>query len=154
MAYSHTWVVRNRNSVNVEAIATDAKALADNAGIDLKRSSLNDRPPTFGPMEIRFNARQNGCEDFQYPPHWDQNADRDFPPGFGWCKTNSMPYDVMVAATLLAIKHHLEDDVVARSDGAPDSGPWRAAIDLYRLTFPERTPPILDNWPGGSGREE
>ena len=52
-------------------------------------------------------------------------------PGFDFCKTARKPYDVVVCAALLAIKHHQGDNVEIRSDG--DFGDeWQPAYRLYR----------------------
>ncbi len=52
-----------------------------------------------------------------------------------------MPYDQLVAATMLVIKHHLRDGVVIKSGGEHNSGTWGAAMNLYLRTFPEREVP-------------
>lgn len=155
MGYTHRWVVKDRLSAQTPIIAQDAQTLAAACGFAVSHSfDEPERAPTFGPGYIQFNARVNAYEDFRYPPNWSSNADVGLPAGFGWCKTELQPYDTLVAATVLAIKHHLENDVVANSDGPPDSPAWTKAIDLYTRTFPERTVPVLDNWPTGSERED
>ena len=63
-----------------------------------------------------------------------------------------LPYDQLVAATMLVIKHHLGDDVVIKSDGEHRSATWNAALNLYLRTFAERDAPVLDNWPSAQGR--
>ena len=60
----------------------------------------------------------------------------------------------MVTGAQPAVKNRPGSAVVGRSDGAADSPAWRQAIDLYDKTFPDQGTPILDSWPGGSGREE
>ena len=108
--------------------------------------------PVFSPTEIRFNARENGCDDFRYPPDPRDNEKAGQPAGYGSCNTDMLPYDQLVAATMLVIKHHLGDDVVIQSDGDHRSGTWGAAMNLYLRTFPDRDVPNLDNWPGAQGR--
>lgn len=152
MGYAHSWVVKYRTVANVPAIIEDVRTLTEIAGIPLQRSVDDPSPPTFGPGEVRFNAQENGCEDFRYPPQWTQNADLGLPAGYGWCKTDELPYDAIVGAAVLAMKHHLADDVVTRSDGMPDSPAWMHAAELYQRAFPDRSVPVLDNWPGRSGR--
>ncbi len=62
-----------------------------------------------------------------------------------------MPYDQLVAAIMLVIKHHLGADVVIHSDGEDHTSTWGAAMNLYMRTFPDRDVRPLDNWPGAQG---
>ena len=151
--YIHRWVVKDSASAQTPTIAKDAQALANTWGQALQRSA--DEPeaaPVFSPSEIHFNAPESGADDFHYPPDWSENEAAGRPAGYGSCNTDMMPYNQLVAATVLVIKYHLGDDVIVRSDGAYNSGTWNAAVNLYLRTFPERNVPILDNWPYGSGR--
>ena len=150
--YIHRWWIKDRCSPKTPTIAKDTQALANTWGQPLHRSA--DEPeadPVFSPEEIRFNAPEGGCDDFHYPPCRSENEKADLPAGYGSCNTDMMPYDQLVAATMLAIKYHLGDDVVVKSDGDYCSGTWGAAVNLYLRTFPERDVPNLDNWPGARG---
>ena len=62
-----------------------------------------------------------------------------------------MPYNQLVAATMLVMKYHLGDDIVIKSDGDHRNGTWGAAMNLYLRVFPDRDVPNLDNWPGAQG---
>ena len=150
--YIHRWWVRDQCSPKTPAIAEDAQALANTWGKELHRSA--DEPeadPVFSPDEIRFNATEDGCDDFRYPPDPRENEKAGQLAGYGSCNTDMMPYDQLVAATMLVIKHHLGDDVVIKSDGEHRSGTWGAAMNLYLRTFPDRDVPNLDNWAGAQG---
>ena len=150
--YIHRWWVRDQCSPKTPAISKDAQALANTWGKELHRS--RDEPetePVFSPTEIRFNAPEDGRDDFRYPPHGIKNEKAGQLAGYGSCNTDMMPYDQLVAATMLVIKHHLGDDVVVKSDGDHRSGTWSAAVNLYLRTFPDRDVPNLDNWPGARG---
>ena len=151
--YIHRWWIKDQCSPKTSVIAEETQALANMWGKELGHSK--DEPeaePVFSPTEIRFNARENGCDDFRYPPCWNENTKAGQPAGYGYCNTDMMPYDQLVAATMLVIKHHLGDDVVIKSDGEHRSGTWGAAMNLYLRTFPDRDVPNLDNWPGAQGR--
>ena len=115
--YTHHWVVRNSTPAQAAAIAKEALDLANQCGIDLRRSSLDNREPQFKPDSIRFNAHAAGREDFHYPPDQRWNAAQRLPSGYGSCATDATPYDLLVGAVVLAIKQHLGLDVVARSEG-------------------------------------
>ena len=151
--YIHRWWIKDQCSTKTPTIAKDAQALANTWGRPLHRS--RDEPeaePVFSPTEIRFNAPEDGCDDFRYPPDRSENEQAGQPAGYGCCNTDMMPYDQLVAATMLVIKHHLSNDVVVKSDGEHRSSTWSAAMNLYLRTFPERDVPNLDNWPGALGR--
>ena len=146
--YIHRWWIKDQCSQKTPVIAEDAQALANTWGKPLHHSA--DEPeaePVFSPTEIRFNAPENGCDDFRYPPDQSENESA----SYGYCNTDMMPYDQLVAATMLVIKHHLGDDVAVKSDGDHRSGTWSAAVNLYLRTFPDRDVPDLDNWPGARG---
>ena len=150
--YIHRWWIKDQCSPKTSVIAEETQALAEMWGKALHHSK--DEPeaePVFSPTEIRFNARDDACDDFRYPhdPHENEQAGQ--PAGYGCCNTDMMPYDQLVAATMLVIKYHLGDDVVIRSDGKHNSGTWNAALNLYLRTFQERDVPNLDNWPGARG---
>jgi hypothetical protein len=56
-----------------------------------------------------------------------------------FCKTERKPYDVVVAAAVLRLKHHLGDAVDIGSDGRErDEAQWQPALDLYADVFGER----------------
>ena len=151
--YIHRWWIKDQCSPKTSTIAKDAQALANTWGKALRRSRNEPEvEPVFSPDEIRFNATEDGCDDFHYPPDWRENERAGQPAGYGCCNTDMMPYDQLVAATMLVIKHHLDNDVVIKSDGEHRSGTWGAAMNLYLRTFPDRDVPNLDNWPGAQGR--
>lgn len=64
---------------------------------------------------------------------------------FQCCKTARKPYDLVVCATLLAIKYHFPKTKIS-SDGFPSD--WVPAVVWYKTLFPDRTlgiGPWLDN---------
>ncbi len=67
-----------------------------------------------------------------------------------------MPYDQLVAATLLAIKHHLGNDVQINADGDHRSGAWCAVVNLYLRTFLDRDvqPSKTGSAPKADGSEQ
>ncbi len=151
--YLHQWWVKDPNSTQTAAIAKDVQALATTWGKPLQRSADEpDAQPVFSPTEISFNAREDGCDDFRYPLSWGENLPAGQTPGYGRCNTDMLPYDQLVAATMLVIKYHLGDGVVTQSDGEHNSATWSAAVNLYLRTFPDRDVPNIDNWPGAQGR--
>ena len=68
-------------------------------------------------------------------------------PGWDWCKTRRQPYDSIVAACILVVKHHLPEHLFIKSDGKWDAewahGAWGtniSPVQLYEHLFPERSP--------------
>ena len=146
--YVHRWWLKDQHSAKTPAISRDAAALANIWGQPLQHSAdESETEPVFATTEICFNATENGCDDFHFPPDWDDKEQA----YYSSCNTDMLPYNQLVAATMLVIKYHLGDDVVIKSDGDYCSGTWSAAVNLYLRTFPDRDVPNLDNWPGAQG---
>ena len=146
--YTHHWKIKDPCSALMPAIAKDTQALANMWGQQLQHSADEpDAPPVFSPEAIRFKAAEHAADAFRFPP---TGQDGDLA-SHGSCNTDMTPYDQMVAATLLAIKHHLGDYVEINAAGDDNSGTWNAAKNLYMRTFPERDVRPIDNWPGAKG---
>jgi hypothetical protein len=74
---------------------------------------------------VKFNgAGDYGCEDFWLPadPFEDDGND------FHFCKTNQMPYDIVVVAALCLLSHYCKNGVTISSDG--DAADWQAGLLL------------------------
>ena len=83
-----------------------------------------------------------GHETLCYPPDFEWNRKFHQPESLGsdFCKTARKPYDVVVCAALLAIKHHQGDNVEIHSDGKFDDE-WQPAYRLYRRATGRELPP-------------
>jgi len=57
-------------------------------------------------------------------------ADQDVAPGMTECKTNRMPYDLLVCAMLILVNHFIPDLLVINSDGGIED--WEPALRLAR----------------------
>ena len=62
------------------------------------------------------------------------------------CKTRRLPYDLAVMVSMIALKHHLGEQIVVYSKAAWQGG-WKytprhpgGAVGVYEHVFPERTP--------------
>ena len=133
------------------AISRDAQTLANTSGQQLQRSAdAPGAPPVFSPEEIRFKATEHADGGFCFWPAWRDDDET----GHGSCNTAMTPYDQLVAATLLGIKHHLGGHVEINAAGHDRSGTWNAAMNLCMRTFPDRDVQPLDNWPGAQGRQQ
>lgn len=149
--YAHSWVVKDGTSPQTQTIVADVQALADQCDFKMRTPRDKCEDFTLGPDRISLNAEVDGGGTFEYPPDRKRNVEIGVIAGYGVCITDAMPYDALVGAALLAIKHHLGDDVKVQSKGGPQHPAWQAAKALYSRTFPERVIPWLDNWPDGSG---
>ena len=140
-------MIKDEASAQTQTIAADVRALADQCDFKMRKPRNKYEDFTLGPDRISLNAEVDGGLTFEYPPDRKRNVKIGIPAGYGECNTFAKPYDALVGAALLSIKHHLGDDVQATSTGGPQHPAWQAAKALYSRTFPEREIPWLDNWP-------
>jgi hypothetical protein len=72
---------------------------------------------------LHINGKGNNAhEDFCLREHFTQNKDFDF------CKTAQKPYDKVVVACLIILKHYLKDNFEVNSDG--DAIEWIEGLQL------------------------
>ena len=132
MGYSHSYVLPEHADPRFAEIARDVNDII--AASEIPMGDADGNPgsqPQLGPELIRLNGIQpQHCETFLYPD----------PSGWEYCKTGYQPYDVIVCATLMAMKHHLQENVAISSDGDLDGPEWQAAYRLYRRAL-RRPPP-------------
>ena len=147
MGYTHYYTVADPlGDLKVLEIAADVKSIIMASEIQI--GDWNGEPgsePKLGPDEINFNAMQpDDFQDFRYPPPFEQNHRTGIEEGFSFCKTNRMPHDPVVCATLIAIKHHLGDQVRVSSDGDFDNAEeWGPAYKLYFRALRRELPPFF-----------
>ncbi len=145
--YTHFWEIKDQQSAQTQTIVADVQALAAQCNFQMRTPRDKYEEFTLGPDRISLNAEVDACATFNYPPNWENNVKIGVSAGHGACTTNALPYDALVGAALLAIKHHLGDDAAVRSMGGPQHAAWQAVFELCTRTFPEREIPQLDNWP-------
>lgn len=83
-------------------------------------------------------------EDFSLREHFKKNFDIQFyhNPGFNFCKTARKPYDVVVTACLIVLKHRLGDYIDVSSDGYQHD--WEAGLELAKRVLKLKTLTIPD----------
>ena len=96
------------------------------------RGPLGHGQPVVTPERVDFNGDGEGGCDMEHesfdvareldPEHENEAPVEDF------CKTARKPYDLLVTACLIALKHHFRE-VAVWSDG--DSADWAAGRELY-----------------------
>ena len=147
MGYTHYYTVADpRADMKVPEIADDVESIIMASEIQI--GDWNGEPnsePLLGPDEINFNAMQpEDFQNFRYPPQFTRNYQTGIEEGFNFCKTGRMPYDPVVCATLIAIKHHLGDHVRVSSDGDFDNADeWGPAYELYFRALRRELPPFF-----------
>lgn len=133
--YTHHYTVLDPTAdLKVTEIASDIQAIIRETGIRIVGPSGNsDELPVFTGTVIAFN----GCESesgeaFTYPPDFDWNRNNGLKEGHDWCKTYRRNYDPVVCAAVIALKHHLGDNVHITSDGHFVDEGWPEGYRLYR----------------------
>jgi len=66
-------------------------------------------------------------------------ADRDVAPGMTWCKTNRLPYDLLVCSMLILVNQFIPGLLVINSDGGIED--WEPALRLARTFDKDATLP-------------
>jgi hypothetical protein len=88
--------------------------------------------PIFDSDHIVFNGqRPDECEPFEIARvEFDR---RGRPEALGYCKTEGLPYDICVQASLVVLKHHLGSSIRVCSDVSDDA--WRSAVELTQAAL-------------------
>lgn len=135
MGYTHYYERRRDVAAPADAYgrwAMDAKAIvakAEEHGIRIAGWDGGDQQawPEFTEGYVSLNGWQDeSCETFiwhaevQDNPEWRDPAE----PYFYCVKTRQRPYDAVVVALLLRLKHYYGDAVDVSSDGAWDAAPY------------------------------
>lgn len=153
MGYTHYWTFqqpKRGDAAKVEALYQ--KAVKDCAKIirtyyeangGLSGYTAHTPIGTYGGLLVNGKG-DDAHEDFSLREHFKQNFATTFyrEPGFNFCKTARKPYDVVVTACLIVLKHRLGDYIDVSSDGYQHD--WEAGLELAKrvlklktLTIPE-----------------
>lgn len=84
--------------------------------------SAHVEPGTYGGVKVNGSQNSGQCEDFVLREHFSQNE------SFNFCKTRQYPYDAVVVACLIVLKHRLGDLIDVSSDG--DAEDWTDGVTL------------------------
>ena len=143
MGYTHYYEYGDMSARQFEAIVADVETLRGSARarLGIRTESACDQ------ANLRYEM--NGLGEEAFEPFAIMGGDQrelrpNFRnPNFHCCKTIRKPYDAIVAASLIAMKHHMRDDVELGSDGSIEEPDWDKAFRLYHETFPNRPPPPI-----------
>ena len=154
MGYTHYF--RHPKGVHTDfasrmpAIAQDARVIMDLARHHVAGpEGYPESAPVVTDETITFNGiGHDSHEAFNYPPvPWLAEPPYNSADLFDFCKTGRKPYDAAVVAVMLAIKHHMGDDVTLHTDALPDYDDdeelMAKGLALYRNAFPDR---LLNDW--------
>ena len=150
MGYTHYWSVKKApkgkatqtEKAYQKAILECAKVIryySETFG-GLAGYSAHCEPRLYGGLKVNGSNRVGSCEDFVMREHFSENAD------FEFCKTRQYPYDTVVTACLIILKHRLGPFIDVSSDGRRDD--WndglilaRKVLGLKRIDIPETIQP-------------
>ena len=138
MANSHCYTLKRTPDLCAQAIIGDIASLIAASDVSIVNDAGEPGTlPLIADDMVLFNGEEpDSCEPFQYPPDTEWNRRYGLPVGFGRVKTSFYPYDEVVKASLMVIKHHLGEDVEVSS--ADDVLGTPEAVSLFERTFPDR----------------
>jgi hypothetical protein len=131
MGYTHYWTLsRPITTEECAALAEDVEKIVAKSGVPVAYEyDEPTRPPRLDEREICLNGiGEDGHETFYIKAEKSGITNQPGMAGFAFCKTAAKPYDVIVAASLLALKDHLKADVRVSSDG--DLADWEPGFRL------------------------
>ena len=150
MGYTHYWSYKKApKGKTSQTEAAYQKAIVECAKViryysetfgGLSGFSAHCEPKLYGGLKVNGSNRVGSCEDFVMREHFRDNE------GFNFCKTRQYPYDTVVTACLIILKHRLGDLIDVSSDGRRDD--WndglilaRKVLGLKRIEIPETIQP-------------
>ena len=146
MGYTHYYTLGRRDDLKIEEIGRDVAKLIEVSEVDIVDGmGTPGTKPTVDSEIILFNGSgDQSHESFCYPPDFEYRERHGlFPVGFAFTKTELKPYDAVVAASFMVIKHLMGDAVEIDSDGGFENEAWLDARHLFRTAFPERQLGVL-----------
>lgn len=137
MGYTHYWHRKKTfNTAKFAAAAIDINKLITSTDVKVQWEMDDKRSPELTDKLVRFNGiGKEGHETFYVPrdlepDEWSKPEKGKY---FTFCKTAQKPYDLLVAASLVVLKHHLGKDIDVSSDG--DKADWEAPVSLVQSTL-------------------
>ena len=132
MGYTHYWEFSSNRGKTAQyekkyqlAIAKCAKVIryySDTFG-GLSGYTAHDKKRVYGGLKVN-GSREYSHEDFCMREHLSENE------GFNFCKTAQKPYDTVVVACLIIMRHYLGDSIRVSSDG--DRREWNDGLTLVQ----------------------
>jgi len=136
MGYTHYWEFKKPKKGTADKIeATYQSAIKECARIVKAYYAVNGGLSGFtahtpigkyGGLQVNGKG-DDAHEEFSLREHYRQNFDEE---SFGFCKTARKPYDIVVVACLIVLKHRLKDLIDISSDGYSDN--WKEGLRLAK----------------------
>jgi len=151
MGYTHYWTFKKPKRGDAEkteklyqrAIKDCAKIIKTYYDANGGLSGYTAHTPigTYGGILVN-GAGDDAHEPFELREHFKQNFENKFKEGFNFCKTARKPYDVVVTACLIVLKHRLGDYINVSSDGYQHE--WEEGLELAKRVLKLKTLTIPD----------
>ncbi len=120
MGYTHYWEFKSNKKLGFKkqeeifqrAISKCVDLVKAYSEIDggLSGYTAHAKKGVYGGLKVN-GSMQNAHEDFIIRSHFIENI------GMSFCKTARKPYDDVVTACLIILKHYLKDSIIISSDG-------------------------------------
>lgn len=149
MGYTHYWTFKKpkrgdaakTEELYQKAVKECAKIIRTYYEANGGLSGYTAHTPTGKYGGILVNGKGDDAhEDFVLREHFKQNFENT--DGFDFCKTARKPYDVVVTACLIVLKHRLGDYIDVSSDGFHRD--WLAGLELAKCVLKLKTLRIPD----------
>jgi hypothetical protein len=127
MGYTHYWTIGKLDPEQFVKFSADCEKIIDDCkqnGIAIAGGDGVGKPEITS-KEVWFNG---SGEDSHETFHISIESK-----GFDFCKTARKPYDLAVAACLVAAKHHFGDQITISSDGGMDG--FTEGIEVCKRLF-------------------
>jgi len=130
MGYTHYWRIHQRMNPELFAnFSSDCEKLVKASDVPITGGSGEEgEEPEFSTKLVNFNGINDDAHETFYVKVNDS--------GFNFCKTARKPYDKVVTACLILLKHYF-NFIEVSSDGDLDE--WKYGIELFKSVFPDRT---------------
>ena len=151
MGYTHSWRrPKNFGSVDITdmyiRLVADVKKIitqAERCGISIGNFDGTNHGPTYDQNSFRFNGYGGLAHEtflWECVPTDTAEWRKDELDTFDFCKTARAPYDAVVTAVLIRVKHIYGENVTISSDGLWDADEllgWHDGRELYETVFDE-----------------
>jgi hypothetical protein len=139
VGYTHYWYRDKKTLEGFDRFAEDCRKIIESVGEDIPLAYEYDRAkkaPAINTKVVRFNGiGEEGHETFYVPKTWTANYEGQSKGEDGWfafCKTARKPYDKIVVACLIAMRHNCPG-VKISSDG--EDADWNAGRQLCQTVL-------------------
>jgi len=139
MGYTHYWTftsnrgktaqMEKKYQVAIKKCAKVIRAYSTEFG-GLSGYTAHDKTGRYGGLKVN-GSREYAHEDFAMREHLSENE------SFGFCKTAQKPYDTVVVACLIILKHCLGDSIEVSSDG--NASEWANGLTLAKQVLGLKT---------------